>query len=174
MANLSGIARPYALAAFEHAKATKALPSWQAFLSAAAIVAEHPVVTVWLNNPKIPAEKLYQLFQGVLSSILDKEKENFLSLLAENDRLIVLPDIAQLFDDHYAVLLKMSAVRVISAVPVSDDFQKQLSHSLAQRIQHEVTLQCEVNPAILGGAIIHIGDRVIDGSVSGKLARLLS
>jgi len=64
-------------------------------------------------------------------------------------------------------------VRVITAVQVEDAFKQRLAASLSKRVNRDVTLHCEVNPAILGGAIIHIGDRVIDGSVRGKLTRLL-
>ena len=56
---------------------------------------------------------------------------------------------------------------------LEEDFRQKLTQALTKRIQREVTLQCEIDPAILGGAIIHIGDRVIDGSIRGKLTRLL-
>ena len=64
-------------------------------------------------------------------------------------------------------------MRVVTAIGVQDDFKAKLTKALSARIERDVTLECEIDPAILGGAIIHVGDRVIDGSIRGKLTRLL-
>ena len=87
---------------------------------------------------------------------------------------MVLPDIAELFSAYYAALEKTSTVRVVTAVDMPEDFRQKLTQALTKRVQREVTLQCEVDPSIIGGAIIHVGgDRVIDDSIRGKLTRLL-
>ena len=64
-------------------------------------------------------------------------------------------------------------MRVITAIDTDNQFKQILTEALTKRIQHQVTLECEVDPAILGGAIVHMGDRVIDGSIRGQLHRLL-
>jgi len=173
MSNLSSIARPYALAAFEYARDKQQLSAWKAFLESAANVARDKAAVKVLKNPKFTAEQAFELFQSVLAQLLDEDRKNFLHLLAQNARLTALPDIAEQFNQYYAALEKMSSVRVITAVQVEDAFKQRLAASLSKRVNRDVTLHCEVNPAILGGAIIHIGDRVIDGSVRGKLTRLL-
>jgi F-type H+-transporting ATPase subunit delta len=172
MANLASIARPYALAGFEYARDTQRLPAWKAFLEAAATIAKQPDMLRLMANPEFSATKLFDLFHEVLTPMLDTEQKNFLLLLSQNKRLSVLPEIANVYNTYYAALEKMSKVRVITAVDAYDDFQKKLALALTKRIQCEVTLQCETDPAIIGGAIIHIGDRVIDGSIRGKLSRL--
>jgi F-type H+-transporting ATPase subunit delta len=120
----------------------------------------------------VESSRLYDLFKDVLASVINEEEKNFLLLLADNNRLLALPDIAEIFDAHYAALEKISNVRVITAVDIQDDFKQKLTGALSKRIQRDVTLHCEVDPTILGGAIIHMGDNVIDGSIRGKLNRL--
>lgn len=173
MANLSSIARPYALAAFETAREKQTLPAWKAFLESAAVVAKNRSVLRLLGNPEVPSAELAKLFKEVLSSVSDKEQTNFLLLLAQNKRLVALPDISDTFNAYYSALEKVSKVRVVTAVETEENFRKTLISALTKRIQRDVTLHCEVDPSILGGAIVHIGDRVIDGSIRGKLTRLL-
>ena len=172
MTTYANIARPYALAAFEYAREKQQLPAWKAFLASAALMAKDPTVAKLLVNPEIQASRLYNLFQEVLASVIDAEQKNFLLLLADKKRLLALPTIADVFNAYYAALEKLSNVRVITAVDIEEDFKQKLTGALAKRIQCDVILHCEVDPAILGGAIIHMGDNVIDGSVRGKLARL--
>lgn len=173
MANLSSIARPYALAAFEYARDKQQLATWKAFLEPAAYVAKQPVVLSLLNNPQIASIKIYNLFHDVLTTLVDTERNNFLLLLTQHHRLNVLPEISELFNSYYSALEKLSQVRVVTAVDPESAFREKLAQALSRRIQRDVTLHCEVDPAIIGGAIIHIGDRVIDGSIRGKLSRLL-
>lgn len=173
MANLSSIARPYALAAFDYANEKQQLPVWKAFLESASYAARQPEVAKLLDNPRVSSSSLFELFEKVLGAMMDAERKNFLLLLAQNKRLMVLPEISDTFNAYYAALEKMSKVRVITAVEAEEDFKQKLAQALTKRIQREVNLTCEVNPDILGGAVIHIGDRVIDGSIRGKLTRLL-
>ncbi|MBX3708413.1 MAG: F0F1 ATP synthase subunit delta [Gammaproteobacteria bacterium] len=173
MANLSSIARPYALAAFECARDEKQLPAWKDFLNAASFLASQPAMLKLLEKPELPSDKLFDLFHEILAAQLNKERKNFLSLIAQNKRFNVLPEISDLFNAHYAALEKISKVRVITAIEAQEAFQKKLIGALTKRIQREVTLECEVDPSIIGGAIIHVGDKVIDGSIRGKLTRLL-
>ena len=173
MANLASIARPYALAAFECARDSQQLPAWKGFLEYASFLASQPAVIKLIANPELSTANLFDLFHEILAGQLDTERNNFLLLLAQNKRMNALPDIMEAFNAHYAALEKSSNVRLITAIETDQSFQQKLSQALAKRIQHDVMLQCEVDPALIGGAIIHIGDRVIDGSIRGKLARLL-
>lgn len=167
------VARPYALAAFEVAHEKQELESWKAFLDSAAFISQDPTVVKLLSDPEISIELLYKLFAEILAPLLNLERQNFLQLLSQNKRFIVLPNIADLFNDFYAVLEKISTVRVITAVDIEDAFKQKLMGAIERRLQRNVTLQCEVDPSIIGGAIIQVDDRVIDGSVRGQLSRLL-
>jgi F-type H+-transporting ATPase subunit delta len=173
MANFSNIARPYALAAFEYAQAAQQLPAWTAFLKQATFITEQPSVIQVLANSQVLPAQLFDLYQSTFAHPLDAEQKNFLQLLAQNKRLMILPKITEAFNTYYAQLEKISHVRVVTATEPKEEFKQKLVQALTKRINSHVTLECEIDPAILGGAIIHMGDNVIDGSIRGKLTRLL-
>jgi F-type H+-transporting ATPase subunit delta len=171
--NMTTLARPYAVAAFEVALEAHALDSWKGLLNSAAQIVQDPEVVSLLDNPHATMRQLLTLFCDVLAPFLDDEKKNFLSLLAENKRLPLLPDIAALFTTYCAEHEKSIDVEVVSAVTLDALYQQKLVQSLTKRLQRNVSLQCSVDPSILGGAWIRANDTVIDGSVRGKLNRLL-
>ncbi|OGT60414.1 MAG: ATP synthase F1 subunit delta [Gammaproteobacteria bacterium RIFCSPHIGHO2_12_FULL_43_28] len=179
MANASNqqyahLARPYALAAFQFALEKEQLPAWKVFLNTAALVASDTQTLKLLKNPATSVTVLHDLFREVLAPLnVSAEQQNFLALLAQHQRFMILPEIAELFNVNYAQLEKISKIRLITAVEAEQGYKQHLAQILAKRVQREVTLSCEVDPSIIGGAIIHIGDRVIDGSVRRKLTRLL-
>jgi len=166
------IARPYANAAFEYAREKQQLPAWKSFLESAACLSRQPAIAKLVDNPEITPDKLLEIFRDVLKSQLDKQSDNFLKLLSQHKRLSILPEIAEYFNGLYAVLEKISNVSVTTAVEAQAGFQQKLVDALTKRIQRNVTLECKIDPAILGGALIQIGDRVIDVSIRGKLNRL--
>ncbi len=172
MTDVVSIARPYALAAFEFAQEKQDLHAWQAFLQTAADFASHEDVTHLLKHPALSATQASELFADYLVEI-DTSKRHFLALLAEKKRLLCLPEIACLFNAHLAALEKACTVRVVTAVPMSADFSDKLSQILSKRLGNTVTLTQETDPTILGGAVIHMGDQVIDGSIQNKLSTLL-
>jgi F-type H+-transporting ATPase subunit delta len=174
MSNLSSIARPYALAAFECAREKNQLPAWKIFLESASSCAKQPAIVGLLANPEVLSTNIFDIFHEVLANQLNAERKNFLLLLSQNKRFNVLPAIAEKFNALYAALEKISQVRVVTAVEAQEDFRHNLAQALTKRIHSEITLNCEVDPSIIGGAIVHIGDRVIDGSIRGKLTRLLN
>lgn len=170
---LTTIARPYALAAFEVATAKKAVPAWDAMLQSAAVLVQNPLMQKLLGSPKATAPGLYALFCDILAKTLDTEKKNFLHLLADNKRLLALPDIAALFQAYRAAAEKTVTVEVTSAVPLEENYRSKLIKALHARLQRQIDLHCEVDPTLIGGAVIRAGDTVIDGSIRGKLARLI-
>lgn len=170
---MTTVARPYAVAAFEYALAKNALPAWEAMLEAGALVTQDSAAQQLLSNPVMTSEQLASLYCDVLARFLDAEKTNFIHILAENHRLAVLPGIAELFKLYRAEQEKTVAVEVTSAVELDQQYQQKLAEALTRRLQRKVTLHCHVDESVLGGAIISAGDTVIDGSVRGKLNRLV-
>lgn len=173
MANLSSIARPYALAAFDYAREHQQLGEWKAFLLSASNISRQQSVQKLLANPEISTQELYRFFEGILVKNVSQEQKNFLRLLAQKRRLNALPEMVEAYNAHVATLEKVCNARVITAVAAEDSFIKSIKTALAKKTQRDVNVFCEVEPAIIGGAIIHLGDNVIDGSVRGKLNRLL-
>ncbi len=172
-ANFTSIARPYALAAFEHALAKNTVPEWQSVLNKAAIVATDPQLVQFMASPEVETNQLADLFCNVLGSDLVKEQDNFIHLLAEHKRFAVLPEIAKQFKQHGEEHAKQVTVDVTSAVEFTEQQKARLKQVLEKRLKLQVTLACAIDPSLLGGAIIRAGDHVIDGSVRGKLNRLI-
>ncbi len=172
MANRTTLARPYAAAAFSVALQKKALAAWDDMLQSAALWAEDKRVCLLLSDPAVTKQKLADFSCSVLSSVLDTEKRNFIRLLAEKNRLPILPDIAKLFTAYRAEEEKTVTVQVISTVMLDEPYKQKLAAALAKRWQKQVSLQCTIDPSLLGGIIVKAGDDVIDGSIRGKLNRL--
>lgn len=170
---LATIARPYALAAFEYALDKKELSDWEAFLNKAAAVMQTKEVQFLLQNPEVRQQEIGTLFCDILGSQLDDEKKNFILLLAEYRRLDVLPEIVELFTNYRAQFDKTISVQLISAIKLDAATEQKYIDALTKRLKRKVTLQTELDETLLGGALIRAGDMVIDGSVRGKLNRLL-
>jgi len=172
MAERLTIARPYAKAAFETAQAKQQLVSWSRMLAAAAAGVSEPAVEILLGSPKLPKHQIAQIFIELVGQELGDSGANFIRLLAENRRLGLLPVIAQLFEQLRADAERTIEAAVISASPLGDEERAALARALKKRLNREVTLQCETDSRLIGGAVIRAGDLVIDGSVRSKLERL--
>lgn len=171
--HMSVLARPYATAAFEYALEHNALLSFDHAMKKAAMIANDPTMKALLSKPGISNDTLLEIFSDIMSKDLTTPLQNFLNILAENKRLPLLPDIAMLFHAFYEEHQKQSTVVVTSATDLDKRYYDLLTQSLSKRLQRKVSLVCEIDPSLLGGAIVRAGDMVIDGSIRGKLNRLL-
>jgi F-type H+-transporting ATPase subunit delta len=172
MADKTTIARPYARAAFEAARAAQRLEPWSEALHAAAAVVADARVAALLGNPHVTPEELAQLVTGIAAAQLAAEGANFVRTLAANRRLAVLPQIAELFDTLKDAAQGVADVTVTSAAPLDAGRRKALSAALERRLQRTVRLHCATDPALIGGAVVKSGDLVIDGSLRTRLERI--
>lgn len=175
MSDTTTIARPYAKAIFEHALAAKKLSQWSEILHELAIAVLDEKAMQFITNPVATEEQQKGLLMTLFPKFEPNEKkaiENLVALLAHNKRLMLLPDIKALFEALRAEQEKTLKVKVISFSELSAAQQEQLINSLSKRLQRQVTLNLSVDESLLGGAVIHAGDLVIDGSVRGKLNKL--
>jgi F-type H+-transporting ATPase subunit delta len=172
MAEKTTIARPYAQAIFDLAQGRKELPRWSDMLQLAATVAADERVAALFGNPRLDKTEVTQLFLDICGDKLSDQGQNLIRLLMENDRMDVLTEIAALYEVYRAEAERTVEAHVISAEAVSAAQQQQIIAMLKQRLGREVTLSCETDPSLVGGAIIRAGDLVIDGSVTGQLAKL--
>lgn len=172
MAERVTIARPYARAAFEHARERNAFGAWSELLStASAIVADERVARL-LSNPRVTPAELVDLIADIAGSVVDPQGRNFLDTLAQNRRLDVLPDVAAIYEELRAEVENTADVQVISAIALDDAQRERLTAALKKRLKREVRLHCEVDASLIGGAIVRSGDLVIDGSLRAGLERL--
>jgi F-type H+-transporting ATPase subunit delta len=172
MADRLTIARPYARAAFAEARADKALEPWSAALTVGAQAVQDPRVATLLGNPHVTPEELAQLMISIAGKGLGAHGENFVRTLAANRRLAYLPEIATQFDTLKDLAEGVADVTVTSAAALSQAQQQQLAAALEKRLKREVRLHCEIDPDLIGGAVLRCGDLVIDGSLRTRLDRI--
>jgi F-type H+-transporting ATPase subunit delta len=172
MADRITIARPYARAAFEEARAHKTLPAWSDALRVAAEVVKDQRVQELLGNPHVTSAQLAQFMIDIAGPKLDTEGGNFLRTLAANHRLAYLPEIATLFDSFKDEAEGVADVTVTSAAELNEAQRQKIAAALKERLKREVRLHCEIDPDLIGGAILRSGDLVIDGSLRTRLDRI--
>ncbi len=172
MAEKTTIARPYALAIFESAKEKGQMAKVAEALQIAAVAVSDPALASMIGNPDIADEKILALLTELCGDRASNEVGNFFKLLAEYDRLTVLPEIANLFDSYRAEEDSTVEAEVISATELSDAQKTEIASGLKKRLGREVTLQCSIDESLVGGAIIRAGDLVIDGSITSQLNKL--
>jgi F-type H+-transporting ATPase subunit delta len=172
VAERATIARPYAKAAFEYARDANAFAAWSRGLTAAAQIVADPRVAALTKSPQWSAADLVSLITDVAGAKLDAGMQNFVRVLAENHRLLLLPEIAAHYEALRSAVENTVDVEVVSAVPLDTAQADKLEQALSTRLKRKVRMQNSVDAALLGGAVVRAGDLVIDGSLKGRLQRL--
>lgn len=172
MAELTTLARPYAKAAFEYAQAQHCRPIGQLLMGLAAAVAQDATMQRVLKAPRLTTTEKATTFIEVCGDKFDAQVRNFLNIISENNRMELLPEIADMFELYKAEQEQSVDVDVTSAFALSDEQQDKLAKVLSARLGREVRLHAAEDASLIGGVVIRAGDLVIDGSVRGKLAKL--
>lgn len=174
MAENQTVARPYAKAVFDCAVEQKNLDGWQAQLEAMAAATSDKVFLDMLKNAP-SSDSAAKMLKQLLDGLLDDYGSNLIDLLGENGRYEVVPDIYREFvqmRDEYEKVLK---AQVITARELDSKELDAIKEKLALRYgSSKVELECTLDPAIIGGAILKVGDEVIDASVKTSLSNLSS
>lgn len=171
MAESMTIARPYADAAFATAVEQASLPAWSDALQRLSAVVASPQAAQVVGNPNLNAGQIAAVIADVAGS-LTNEQRNFVNLLASNERLNVLPDIAQQFQRLRHAHEKVVDAQVTSAYPLSQAQADDIRATLQNKYGRAVELTVSIDPELIGGVSIRVGDEVMDASVRGKLAQL--
>jgi len=181
MAENRGIARPYADAAFELARDANALSGWSEWLHVAAATVTDSDVNRLIDAPDADPKALVGLSVGICreAGVADSGDQltrlsNLLSLLAENGRLLVLPEIADLFDKRKADVENSVDVVLTAATPVDSVQREKIITALKQRFGRDVNLHFQLDENLIGGARLQADDLIIDGSVRTGLEKLSS
>lgn len=172
MAELSTYARPYAKAAFEFAQKRGELAKWSEFLQVLSGVSRQCKIVSLLEHPVITDLQKVDILSDLCQETLTKEGRHFLVALSENKRLSLLAEVAQQFEALKAELEKSVDVEITSAFEISQAQINRLTQALKSTLNLDIQVIFSVDPKLIGGAVIRAGDRVIDGSVLGKLHRL--
>ncbi|MBI5890501.1 MAG: F0F1 ATP synthase subunit delta [Nitrosomonadales bacterium] len=165
-------ARPYAQAAFDEAQQLNALKAWSEMLLSLAEAANHPDIVAVVTNPRVSKKQVEGLMEALLDKGASKQQKNFVRILADNQRVLLLPEIAALFEALKAEAEKTVNVVVDSAFELSAAQKDKIVSSLKKSLGREIKLSCQVNKELLGGVVIRAGDKVIDGSARTRLGEM--
>ena len=172
MAEISTIARPYAVAAFKLAKEQKALAKWSEMLSFASAVSNDASLNAYINDPKVVSGDLEAAFLKVCGDKLNVNGQNLIKTLVEYGRLSILPAISSAFEELKAQDEGTLDAQIIAAAKPSASEVKDLVKRLEAKFGKKVEATVSEDPELIGGIKIIVGDTVIDASVKGQLQNL--
>ena len=172
MAELATIARPYAEAAFEIARDAQALPAWSDMLRFAATIVADPRVAEALDNPRLDAAAKESLLLSIGGDRFTGETRNFIRVLLEAERIALLPQIAAMFDTLKNDAEATALATIESAFELTDAQVAEMRTALEKRFGKKIETTVTINPDLIGGARVTVGDAVLDGSVQAKLAAM--
>jgi len=170
MAEPSTVARPYAEAAFRLADAAGTLARWSEMLAALAQVAQDERVRAAVADPNLSDAKVAGLFISILS--LTGEAENFVRVLAQNDRLELLPEIRAQYEALRNEREGVVEAEVHSAFELSDAQVADLAQRLERKTGRKVRTRVHIDKDLIAGVKIVLGDKVIDASARAQLGAL--
>lgn len=170
----STTARRYAEAAFEIAERDGTVDAWREQLERVATATSDDSVVRRLEDPNIPIEARLDAFRTLLGPKMLPPMGNLLGLVLRRRRLEMLPGIAREFRRLYNRREGIVEAAATSAAPLDESELAALRRRLEQITGGKIELQTSVDPALLGGVQVRLGDLLIDGSVRGRLERLRS
>lgn len=178
MADNHTIARPYAEAAFEVARESGELAELSQAMDVGGQLLEDGQVADFLAAPRLTDAERLDFLQGLFAKAMgdgtvfaggSRHGANFLKLLIENDRVGVLPEIAEHFNDLKDAVENTVDVTITSATDLTESDRKEFSAALEKRLGRKVNLETRIDESLIGGAVIRAGDVVIDGSLRARL-----
>jgi F-type H+-transporting ATPase subunit delta len=172
MSELSTLARPYAEAVFKRAQESNSSTKWFDMLAFLSIVTQDKEMLSVIANPKVSQEQLTTLVLDVCQDQLTDEGANFVKLLVQNERLILTPQIFELYESYKAEHEGYVDVEVISAFALSKEEQKKFATTLEKQLNKKVRITTSIDKNLIGGVLARAGDKVIDGSIKGQLQQL--
>ena len=170
MAELATIARPYAEALFQAAGAQAA--SFVEPLQALASVASNADLRQFADNPKVAESQVVDVIAGVAGGQLAPALKNLLSLVVENRRLVALPEIAAQYRALVNAQTGVSDARITSAFPLDAAQLADVVGTLERRFGRKLKATVDVDPSLIGGVRVEVGDEVLDTSVAARLEQM--
>jgi F-type H+-transporting ATPase subunit delta len=172
MAELATIARPYAEALFKSAGQTQPRELADQ-LDAVAQVSALPELRQFADNPKIEPRTVYDVIVGALKAVvLAPQVQNLLRTVIENGRLQAMPGIATQYRALVNAMAGVSDATVYSAFPINGTQLPDVVSALEKRFNRKLNASVVVEPALIGGIRVVVGDEVLDTSVKARLEQM--
>lgn len=171
MAELATIARPYAEALYEVVR-NGDLQQTTAQLDALQAVASDPQLRQFADDPKVEADQVFGLIDSVTASKLSTSVQNLLRAVLDNDRLAALPEIARQFRLLVAEQSGVWDAQIYSAFPIDEVQLGQVVAALEKRFGRKLKASVAVDPELIGGIRVVVGDEVLDTSVQARLGHM--
>lgn len=170
MAELATIARPYAEALFKASVAD--LNGAAIWIDELKEIAANPQLQQFAHSPNARAEQVFELISGVAQDAMPEMAKNFLRTVIANGRLSALPEIARQFRALKNAQGGSSDAVVYSAFAIDDVARKDLQVSLEKRFGRALNVSVEMQPELIGGIRVVVGDEVLDFSVKARLEQM--
>ena len=170
MAELATIARPYAEALFKAAGTDPAVTAdW---LDELAAIAANAQLQQYVGDPSVTPTQAFNLISGVAKTALPESAKNFLATVIDNGRVTVLPEIASQFRALKNAQSGSSDATVFSAFALEGAALADLAATLEKRFGRKLNLKVELEPELIGGVRVVVGDEVLDTSVKARLEQM--
>jgi len=171
MAELATVARPYAEALFRVAQQGN-LAAWSELVSELAQVGANPDVQAFAANPNVSAADITGALTALVKSPMTPEASNFLTMLAEYGRVALLPEIGAQFQVLKNAQAGAADATIYSAFDMTDAQVAQLVATLEKKFGRKLNPTVTVDPSLIGGVRVVVGDEVLDTSVRAKLQQM--
>jgi F-type H+-transporting ATPase subunit delta len=172
MAELAALARPYAEAVFLAADEKGQVDKWADTLEFLKQVVSNDLVKKLTDNPKISKQALEDAMLDICGDQMDDQGLNLVKLLIKSNRLALIDEISAQYEVKKAEKSGELDVVITSAFPMSASGEKEIVKSLSSSFGKKVKISVEEDSSLIGGMIIRVGDKVIDGSLSGQIQQL--
>lgn len=167
----SGAARRYAEAVFSLSQERGTTAQWSEDLQILNALVSDSETLSYLNNPKIPSATRLELVDRALESA-QPEARRLGRMLVERRRLPIVPDMVEAFEEEVLTSQGIAVADVTTAVELDAAMEQATAQKISEIVGQKVVLRAHVDPSIMGGIVVRIGDNLIDGSVSSQLHRL--
>ena len=170
MAELATIARPYAEALFKTAGAD--LVATAAWLDELAAIASNAQLQQYAGSPSVTSAQTFDVITGVAQTALSQPAKNFLRAVIDNGRISVMAEIARQFRDLKNAKSGSSDATVFSAFALDAVALADLQVTLEKRFDKKLNITVELQPELIGGIRVVVGDEVLDTSVKARLEQM--
>lgn len=171
MAEIATVARPYAEALFRVAQSGD-MAAWSAIVSELAQIGANADVQAFASNPNVKPAELADTIASLVKSPLSAEAKNLIAMLVENGRINLLPEIGAQFTVLKNAQEGAADAQIFSAFDMPAGQQNELVAILEKKFGRKLNPTVTVDPSLIGGVRVVVGDEVLDTSVRAKLQQM--